>query len=60
MGTIHISSKDKTLGNFQLVNLKDVMEVKEDLSRKVEAQREKKRVSVREFMGDEDTDIDDM
>lgn len=60
MGTIHVSSKDKTLGNFQLVNLKDVMDVKEDLSRKVEAQREKKRVSVREFMGDEDTDIDDM
>ena len=60
MGTIHVSSKDKTLGNFDLINLKNVMDVKEDLSKKVEIQRDKKRVSVREYMGDDDTDIDDM
>ena len=58
MGTIHISSKDKTLGNFDLINLKNVMDVKEDLSKKVEAQRDSKRVSVREYMGDDDDDAD--
>ncbi|MCR4673486.1 MAG: PH domain-containing protein, partial [Lachnospiraceae bacterium] len=55
LGTIHLSTKDQTMGNFDLINLRDVMDVKEDLSRKVEAQRDKKRVSVREFIGDDDT-----
>ena len=58
MGTIHISSKDKTLGDFDLINLKNVMDVKEDLSKKVEVQRDSKRVSVREYMGDDDDDVD--
>lgn len=53
MGTIEISSADKSLGNFELKNIKDVVQVKEQLSRLVEENREKKRVSNREFMGDD-------
>lgn len=53
MGTIKVSSADKSLGNFELKNVKNVDEVKEQLSRLVEECREKKRVSNREFMGDE-------
>ena len=53
MGTITISSADKTLGNFDLINIKNPMEVKEQLSQLVEENREKKRVSNREFMVEE-------
>lgn len=53
MGTIEISSADKSLGNFELKNIKNVDEVKEQLSNLVEECRDKKRVSNREFMGDE-------
>lgn len=56
MGTIHINSSDKTLSNFELKNIKDVKEVKEKLSNLVEAQRDNKRVSTREFIS---TDYDD-
>ncbi|MDO4167444.1 MAG: PH domain-containing protein [Eubacteriales bacterium] len=56
MGTIEISSADKTLGDFALVNIKNPMEVKEQLSALVEENRDKKRVTNREFMGD---DLDD-
>ena len=59
MGTIHICSKDKSLGNFDFINIKDVMTVKDDLSKRVEAERDRKRVSVREFMSDSDDDVDD-
>lgn len=52
MGTIRVSSADKSLGNFELKNVKKVDEVKEMLSRMVEECRDKKRVSNREFMGD--------
>lgn len=53
MGTIAISSADKTLGNFDLINVKNPVEVKEQLSRLVEENRDKKRVTGREFMGDD-------
>lgn len=53
MGTINISSADKTLGNFDLVNLKNSKEVKEQLSQLVEENRDKKRVTNREFMSDD-------
>lgn len=59
IGTISINSSDKTLGNFQLVDIKNSTEVKEMLSEAVEAQRTSKRVSSREFMGEFDgEDID--
>lgn len=57
IGTIQIASADKTLGNFELKNIKNPAQVKEQISRLVEENREKKRVSNREFMGDDD-DLD--
>lgn len=58
MGTIKISSSDRSLKNFELVNVKNPKGVKEMLSQLVEAQREAKRVVNREMMGI-DTDFDD-
>ena len=51
MGTIHLKTSDKTVGDFDMINIKKVMEVKEQLSGYIEASRDKKRVSSREFMG---------
>lgn len=53
LGTIRISSSDKTLGNFDLINIKNPVQVKERLSGLVEENRDKKRVTSREFMGDD-------
>ncbi len=54
IGTIKVSSADKTLGDFEIKNIKKPDKVKEDLSRLVEENREKKRVSGREYMGEEE------
>ena len=60
LGTVNISSSDSTMGNFQLVNIKGSRDVKEMLSDAVETERERKRVSMREFVGyGEMSDIDD-
>ncbi|MCR5785199.1 MAG: PH domain-containing protein [Eubacterium sp.] len=58
MGTIAVKSSDKTLGDFEIKNIKNVMDVKEQLSNLVEENREKKRVVSREYMTDDDSDID--
>ena len=50
MGTIHLKTSDKTMGDFDMTNIKKVMDVKTQLSDLVEANREKKRVVSREFM----------
>lgn len=52
LGTIKIVSADKTLGNFDLKNIKNPRSVKEQLSKKVEEIRVAKRVSNREYMAD--------
>ena len=57
IGTIKVSSADKTLGDFEIKNVKKPNEVKECLSGLVEENREKKRVSGREYMGDDDEDL---
>lgn len=57
-GTIRISSADKTLGDFELVNVKKPEEIKEKLSNLVEENREKKRVSSREYMDGEEEALD--
>lgn len=49
-GTIHVSSSDKSLHNFSIVNVKRPDEVRELLSHHVEKQREAKRVYARENM----------
>ena len=51
LGTVNISSSDSTMGNFQLKNIKKSRDVKEMLSDLVETERERKRVSMREFVG---------
>ena len=60
VGTIHVSSSDKSMGNFEIKSVKNAKNVKEMLSTQVEQQREAKRVVGREYMsGDIDTDIDE-
>ena len=56
MGTIHVNSSDKSLNNFELKNVKNVREVKEILSELVETQRDRKRVSTREYVSSLDDD----
>lgn len=63
LGTITITSNDKSLGNFEIKNIKNPEVVKEMLSQKVEDERIKKRVSSREFMssdGDEFIEDDEI
>ena len=50
MGSIQLKTSDKTMGDFEIKNIKKVMDVKMQLSDLVEASREKKRISGREFM----------
>ena len=59
MGTIAISSADKTMGNFNLVNVKNPVQVKEQLSKLIEENRDKKRVTNREYMHDDLEDDDE-
>lgn len=59
LGTIRVSSSDKNLGNFELINIKNSEEVKEQISQLVEENRDKKRVTSREFMGDNVEDMAD-
>lgn len=61
LSTIELHTSDKTLGNFNLVNIKKGHDVKETLSQLVEEVRTEKRVTNREYMGDDIVDdyIDD-
>ena len=59
LGTIHCCSADKTLGDFDLTNVKNPRDVKEKLSTLVEKQRDSKRVVNREYMSHDDDDDDD-
>lgn len=64
LGTIHCCSGDKTMGDFDILSVKNPKEVKEQLSELVEKQRDAKRVTSREFIGehghDDYDDHDDM
>lgn len=59
LGTIKVSSADKTLGNFEIINIRNSEEVKEQLSQLVEENRDRKRVTNREYMDDDDNILDD-
>lgn len=62
VGTISCCSADKTLGNFVIKSVKNPRDVKEKLSELVEKQRDKKRVTSREFLddsNDDDEELDD-
>lgn len=54
LGSIEITSSDKTLGNFVIKNIKRSKDVKKLLSEYVETERTNKRVVNRENMHDED------
>lgn len=64
LGTIKVCSSDKALGNFDIKNIKFSSNVKELLSVNIEEQRQKNRVSSREFMNgtdlEEDNDTDEI
>lgn len=61
LGTIHCCSADKSTPEFDIKNIKNSEAVKELLSDKVEQERQKKRVSSREYMvTDDDYDDDDV
>lgn len=49
-GTIHCDSADKTMKNFDIINIRNAGEVKEKLSDLVEDARQKNRVYARESM----------
>ena len=59
LGTIKCCSADKTMGDFEIKNIKKSREVKEMLSNMVEDERTKKKVSRREFMDHERDEFDD-
>ena len=59
LGTIKCCSADKTMGDFEIKNIKKSREVKEMLSNMVEDERTKKKVSSREFMDHDRDDFDD-
>ncbi|MGN0317486.1 MAG: PH domain-containing protein [Lachnospira sp.] len=59
LGTIRICSGDKTLGDFEIKNIKNPMQTKELISDLVEKQRDKKRVVNRENMVDGHSHADD-
>ena len=59
LGTIKCCSADKTMGDFEIKNIKKSREVKEMLSNMVEDERTKKKASSREFMDHESDEFDD-
>ena len=59
VGSIFVSSSDKSLGTFEIRNVKHAANVKEMISVQVEQQREAKRVYTRENMVN-DVDDDDI
>ncbi len=59
LGTIRCSSVDKTMKNFEIKNIKNSEQIKEQLSDLVESARRNNRVSTREFMVDLDDDNDE-
>ncbi len=56
VGTIHCCSADKTAPEFEIKDVKNAEDVKELLSKKVEEERERKRISGREYMMTEEED----
>ena len=54
VGNLKCETNDRSSGNFTIELVKNPREVKELLSDAVEAERDRKRVSVREFMADMD------
>ncbi len=58
LGSIQCHSSDKTMGDFEIINIKNSYEVKNMLSDLIEKERMEKRVSNREFISDAECDFD--
>ena len=56
LGSIQLKTSDRTMGDFEIKNIKKVRDVKMQLSDLIEANREKKRVVSREFMTSNEED----
>ncbi len=56
LGTVHCCTADKTSPELDILRIKDCAKVKNMLSDMVEKQRDEKRITAREFIGD---DFDD-
>lgn len=59
IGTIRVRSSDKTLKDFEILNIKKPKVIKEILADLVEKERDAKRVVNREMMFDHGADYDD-
>lgn len=59
LGTIHCCTADKSTPEFNVLKIKNAEYIKNLLSDMVEEERDKKRVSAREYMSDDVDDIDD-
>ena len=59
VGTIHCCSGDKSLGDFDILHIKNSRDVKEMLSELVEKERMERRVGTREFIDGDGDGCDD-
>ena len=50
VGTIHCCSADKSTPEFDIKDVKNPLQVKELISKKVEEERQRKRIGTREYM----------
>jgi len=60
LGTIHLKTFDKTLSTLKIKNIRNCLNVKEQLAQLVESERDEKRVTTREFVGDVEDGIEEM
>lgn len=58
VGNLHCDTNDRSSGNFVIELVKNPRQIKELLSEAIENERDRKRVSVREFMSDNSDEVD--
>lgn len=59
LGTIHCCTADKTAPEFDIKRIKNSKEIRTLLSNQVEEERSARYVGVREYMGDEEGDLEE-
>ena len=59
LGTIHCCTADKSMGEFDIMHIKNPKLVKNMLSEMVEEERRVRRVGMREFVGSDESDDGD-
>ena len=58
LGTIHVCSSDSSTPEFDIINIKDVMKIKDLISNQVEESRKKAGVHTSEFIGRNPSDTE--